>query len=153
MMLLNAASRCHGWKPEMMDWIVVSVSATLNTYAQIPLRTVQMELAGPWNVTQSNRILLDFDYNWALPSMGGAAKTLAQMDRMLCPEGAIYIWDEQPYDEGLVYRFARFNPVDIVEIKAKEAIMAEEDRKIFGALRPEGTISVWGERPVEYNEI
>jgi hypothetical protein len=63
------------------------------------------------------------------------------------PNGTIFVWDEQELFSTEVYQFARFNIIDMAELKRKAALMAEEDAKIFTALRPEGTIYVYDEQP------
>lgn len=92
MQLLDAAQKSSDWKPEMKDWQVVSVSAQIGT----GLQTLELGLTGPWKPDGPERVVLSFDYQDAIPAMQGVVgwKTLVEMDRMLCPEGLILVWDE-----------------------------------------------------------
>lgn len=94
MILLDRASQCNNWESKMKDWIVDSFDTSIGPLGQQIHFGVTEH---PWHAVSGNRHeMLDIPWSGPIPmteSLGW--KTLEELDRLLCPEGLILVWDEQ----------------------------------------------------------
>jgi len=94
MILLNAAAKCPNWDPKMQDWVVTSISYSIGSLGRKML-LVLTEHPCHFGATRHEALDIDWPFSVIPDRTLLNARTLAEFDRMLCPEGLIYVWEEQ----------------------------------------------------------
>ena len=108
MILFEAIQLCPEWRPEMQDWTVTSIygyhqgTKVQNGRGQIvgamgEHQRVRLKFVGPWKAAETNRVELDFPFadRVPMPKDGSHSRTVLELDRENCPEGALLVWNEK----------------------------------------------------------